>query len=176
MKSIYVVLVFLLVSCSSENANELENKINYGDYTAQIMTSNVAFDANLDGNYSNDFLAEFIALGGSYQSRLKIANIGDNTSFVNITLPTMYKFAPTVQDETITILNRTVSANINNKSFMLTAFSMLDNDGNPTNTKIIDFTIVDSNTIKIKVNHSLIYDVPTTSWKTIVIDALYKKN
>jgi hypothetical protein len=177
MKKIIIASVFFMfLSCSNDEDIKKLNSFNYGDYTAISMVSNIPIDGNFDGNYSTDFLNEFLSYSITAKSTFKFYSLDNNKSGLSIILQTMQRWPPSYQDDTTIITNRGVFAEINNNAFIINAPFAVDRDGNSTETKLIDFEIIDSITIKLKFNHNLIYDIPTSSWKTIVVEGIYKKN
>jgi hypothetical protein len=178
MKKINILCLFILFSsCSKEDEILNKNSFNYGDYTALSMVSNIPIDANFDGNYSTDFLNEFLSYSITARSTFKFYSSDNNKSGLNIILQTMQRWPLAYQDDKTNITNRGVWATINNVGInIVSAPFAVDGDGNPTATKLIDFEIIDKTTIKLKFNHNLIYDIPTASWKTIIVEGIYKKN
>lgn len=178
MKKIIIACVFFIfLSCSNDDEITKVNTFNYGDYTAISMVSNIPIDGNFDGNYSTDFLNEFLSYSITARSTFKFYSLDNDTSGLSIILQTMQRWPPAYQDDSTNITNRGVFVSIYNTSGSIeTAPFAVDRDGFPTETKVIDFEIIDSMTIKLKFNHNLIYDIPTSSWRTIIVEGIYKKN
>jgi hypothetical protein len=178
MKKIIIASLFLMfLSCTKDDETTKVNAFNYGDYTAKSMVSNIPIDANFDGNYSTDFLNEFLSYSTTARSTFKFYSLDNNKSGLSIILQTMHRWPPAYQDNITNITNRGVFGEINNIGVNIeSAPFAIDIDGNPTATKLIDFEIIDSFTIKLKFKHTLIYDIPTSSWKTLTVEGIYKKN
>jgi hypothetical protein len=167
----------MFLSCSNDEDITKLNTFNYGDYTAISMVSNIPIDANFDGNYSTDFLNEFLSYSITARSTFKFYSLDNNKSGLNIILQTMQRWPPSYQDDTTNVLNLVTFAHFSNKGKeIILNQPILTTDGLPTETKLIDFEIIDSTTIKLKFNHNLIYDIPTSSWKTVIVEGVYKKN
>lgn len=178
MKKIIIACVFFIfLSCTKDEETSNVNSFNYGDYTAISMVSNIPIDGNFDGNYSTDFLNEFLSYSITARSTFKFYSLENNTSGLSIILQTMQRWPPSYQDDTTNILRLVTFAHISNeRQEIISNQPILTTDGLPTETKLIDFEIIDSNTIQLKFNHNLIYDIPTSSWRTIIVEGIYKKN
>ena len=175
--AIFLFSILTFISCSDNNDETVNTTFKYGDYTAISMVSNIPIDANFDGNYSTDFLNEFLSYSITARSTFKFYSLDNNKSGLSIILQTMQRWPPSYQDDTTNITNRGLWATINNVGINIASAPFaVDGDGNPTTTKLISFEIIDSTTIKLKFNHSLIYDIPSASWKTIIVEGVYKKN
>jgi hypothetical protein len=178
MKKIIIASLFLMfLSCTKDDETTKVNAFNYGDYTAKSMVSNIPIDANFDGNYSTDFLNEFLSYSTTARSTFKFYSLDNNKSGLSIILQTMQRWPLSYQDDTTNILRLVTFASISNTNREIFSFQpMLTTDGDLTDTKLIEFKIIDNNTIKLKFNHNLIYDVPSASWKTVIVEGIYEKN
>lgn len=175
-KIITFLILILIVSCNSEQ-EELNNKFSYGEYDAISMVSNIPIDANFDGIYSTDFLNQFLSYSTTKGSSFKFFALDENnTSSLSIILQTMHRWPPEYQDDITNITTRGVFAHLSTiDGSILSAPFAIDQDGNPTETKLIDCKIIDNETIQLKFKHTLIYDIPTSSWITITVEGIYKK-
>ena len=175
----FILVSILLVSCTRTPQDESNEIIpNLGNYTVQSMTSDLPIDANFDGVYDNDFLKEILSESMTNRSELLLVKNPNSNNF-GILASISVMSRPDINQPTdyTVILNQVTTADVNFVDNTITKTTPIPNrDGTPSETRIIEFKIIDEETVKLKFNHNLIYDVSSKEWKTIKIDAVYKKN
>jgi hypothetical protein len=191
MKKIcYLLIVLVTISCANPPDEDSVPYIpNLGEYTPVSIISDIPIDANFDGEYSNDFMGEFKKAGEHYYNmKLFYTNSSEliiNTPhpvtikevvYAGISIPRMSKPSPNQPtDYTVTIgSGMGVYIYLKDNSIIETE-PLLDRDGKPTDSKIIDFSIIDDDNIILKIFHEQIYDENTKEWKSITLEALYTK-
>lgn len=189
-KFIYLLVVLVAISCAnSPDEDPVPYIPNLGEYTPVSIISDIPIDANFDGQYSNDFMGEFKKAGEhSYAMKLFYTNSSQiiinsplpvtfkEVIYAGISIPRMSKPSPNQPtDYTVTLTNNMGAVISRNDYSILETEPLLDRDGNPTDSKIIDFSIIDDDNIILKIFHEQIYDENTKEWKSITLEALYTK-
>lgn len=151
---------------------------NFGKYLAIEMRSNEPIDADNDGLYSTDVIYEFQKyIHRDYNGvTLGVAKRGENKMYIDLALPYMKRPAQTTLENYIVYLVGRFDAQINAKGTeILKSTPMQNTDGTSTETELIDFRIIDKNTLELTFKHNRIYDVKQKKWKKIEITAIYQK-
>lgn len=177
MRILSVLLFILLISCNKDD--NPANTYNFGTYRAVQMTSDTPIDADFDGIYSTDFLQELVWSGHDFRNTLKFIPDRDNKFFSFLIMLAVMHKNPTesiYEDHTALpdFLTRGLSASFNSTGELKT-YPMIDQNGNLTETKVIDYKIIDKETIMLKFYYTFIYDIPSSEWKNIIVEGIYKK-
>lgn len=178
MKKFTISLFTFMFALACTNREDNEYKKNaekyIGEYSAFSMTSDTPIDANFDGAYNTNLFEEF-----SLSVRIMPIRVWynkDNSLHCDALMDHMSKPPITTPSDYTIVLTNPIGVDVSKFNFkILKANPILNRDGTPSETKIIDFKIIDQETIQLKFNHNLIYDVSSKEWKTIKIDAVYKK-
>lgn len=171
------LIIFLVNSCINRNDDDsnLIAKRYIGEYIPLSINSDYAIDANSDGVYNTNLFEEFSLILS--KTPIRIWDSKENTLYCDALIGYMSKPPITYPSDYTEVLINPTGAYLSKKDFkILKTAPILNRDGTVSETKIIDFKIIDNNTIQLKFNNNLIYDESTKEWKTIKIDAVYKKN
>lgn len=177
-KLIYVLFTLLAISCSNPPEVEPAPYIpNIGEYTPVSIISDTPIDANADGEYSNDFIEEFKKAGQHSYSMKIWYNDNEKMIYVDVFIQYMERPPSHYPNSDYTVIySNTMGAFVNYIDYSIEeTVNLLDRDGNPTDSKIIEFTIIDDETILLKIFHEQIYDENTKEWKSITLEGLYTK-
>lgn len=113
-----------------------------------------------------------------YNNRVTLgfAKRGGDRMYIDLALPYMKRPAQTTLENYIVYLVGRFEAQINAKGTeILKSVPMKNSYGEITETELIDFRIIDKNTLELTFKHDRIYDVKQKKWKTIEITAIYQK-
>lgn len=174
LKKIFILLLFvILYSCSDDN--EKESKIHFlGYFEAIHCETNIPLDGNFDGQYSNDFLSEFLSHGLWYKPKLRVQKINENLSF-GFNMPLMSRFPSEFDSNSTFILLGASTAKIDIHNFSIIDNRPLYNNDEPTNSKMMSWELIDNETIKVVFFHDQIYDILDEEWKSITINCTFKR-
>lgn len=143
-----LILFFLIIhtySCTDDINFKSPSISVLGDYEAVSSISNVPIDGDFDGVYSTDLLQEFAKYGPRYIPKVRIGRYSSNDLVtVSCSFNLMNRFPPEYESNTTNVNTRDAGALIYHENGMIFhAYPVQDRDGNDTDTKLLDFEIID---------------------------------